>query len=141
MYVVIMRIILRIFAIIVWLAIIFNLLLLWRIWRAGTFALMVTGPLGLFTVLGWALIIAVGPFAAVQLWRLRENGRRASLLLSGYTLLYYFAMGLSFQQQHLATSKVWLWAGANAYFVMVLLSPTARRACRADQSEYPRISK
>lgn len=53
----------------------------------GLGALIRSGTFGLISLLGWALILAVGPFAAVQFWRLRESGRKVSLLLAGCTLV------------------------------------------------------
>src|SRR3972149_5446841 len=49
--------------------------------NGGIAALLGTGVFGLLTVLGWLLTLLVGPFAAVQLWRLRPSGRRVTRFL------------------------------------------------------------
>jgi hypothetical protein len=124
-----------------WVAIIGTLLLTRRFWRFGGFgALMATGAFGLITVLGWTLTLAVGPVAAVRLWRLRESGRRTTLLLAVYTLLYYIVSGLFFRQPGAASPKLWLALGGNALLVLLLLSPSARRACKF-QSNQPTLSQ
>jgi hypothetical protein len=125
-----MRIILRILAIAVWFAIIGTLLLVWRIWRVGTLGvLMASGIFGLITVLGWIFTMVAGPFGAVQLWRLRESGRRTVLLLAGYAFLYYFVCLFFFRQSGAANSKIWLALGGNIVVVALLLSSPVRRAC------------
>jgi hypothetical protein len=45
-----------------------------------------TGALGWMTVIGWLITFTAGPVAAVQLWRLRESGRRAAILLFACTI-------------------------------------------------------
>jgi hypothetical protein len=124
------RIVLKILSIALWVAIIGTLLLIWRFWRFGDFgALLATGAFGLITVFGWALTLAVGPFAAFQLWRLRESGRMAASLLAGFNLLYYVVPPLFSRQSTSASPKLWLAIGGNAFLLLLLLSPSARRAC------------
>jgi hypothetical protein len=122
-------------------AIIGTLLLIWRFWRFGGLgALMATGAFELITVLGWTLTLAEGPVAAVRLWRLRESVRRTTLLLAVYTLLDYIVSGLFFRQPGAASPKLWLALGGNTLLVLLLLSPSARRACKF-QSNQPTLSQ
>ena len=101
-----MRIILRIVAVAIWFAIISTLLLIWRFWRFGDLAtLWASGIFGLITFLGWLLTLNVGPFAGIQLWRLRESGRKSSLFLAGCTLLYYLVTWLISRQHNVPNPK------------------------------------
>lgn len=52
-------------------------------------ALLAFGVLGWLTITGWAITCTAGPVAAIQLWRFRESGRRAGLVLYGFAVLYY----------------------------------------------------
>jgi len=131
-----MRIILRILSVIMWLAVIGTLFLIRRIWHFGGIArLMSAGFFGFSTFLGWLLVLAVGPFAAVQLWRLRESGRISSLLLAGYTFLYYVAGWVTSGQRRLVTPKLWFAIAGNACIVLLLLSPYARKICKGPNAE------
>jgi hypothetical protein len=51
--------------------------------RSGIGTDWLISPLGLATLFGWAITLFAGPVAAVQLWRLKESGRRAALLVVG----------------------------------------------------------
>lgn len=133
-----MRIVLKLLSIALWLGIIGTLLIVLRFWRLGGIRpLMAIGAFGPMTVVGWVLTLAVGPFAAVQLWRLRESGRRAALLLGGFTLLYYFVPPLFFPQPSAPSPKIWTAIGGNALLVLLLLSPSARRACESQHHPLP----
>ncbi len=125
-----MRVVLRILAIAVGFGAGLTLLLVLRFWRLSGFGdLLATGAFGSITVLGWVLNLIVGPFAAIQLWRLRDSGRRASLVLVGYSLLYYAVGWFFFRQPQTRSSEVW-WPGVyNALLAALLFSRSARRAC------------
>ena len=56
--------------------------------RGGLRALLTSGLLGGLTIVGWVITFLVGPVAAVQLWRFRDSGRRAAIILFGYGLVY-----------------------------------------------------
>jgi hypothetical protein len=84
-----MRIILRIYGIVIGLAIIRTVFMVHSFSSTNSLrALLADGVFGVISVSGWILTLAMGPFAAVQLWRLRESGRRTSLFLAVYGLLY-----------------------------------------------------
>jgi hypothetical protein len=57
----------------------------------GAAALVSRGAFGVATIIGWAIALTAGPLAAVELWRFRERGRIAGLILFGWGVLYYAA--------------------------------------------------
>ncbi|MGA3261680.1 MAG: hypothetical protein ABSE35_22595 [Bryobacteraceae bacterium] len=130
-----MRIILRIFAIVIWCEIIRTIVFIWRFSRLGGLAALMRGIFGATTIIGWLLILAVGPFAATQLWRLRESGRKASLLLAVYAFSYYLAGVLFFREPGAELSPILVAVAGNALFSALLLSPPARRACLASKAD------
>jgi hypothetical protein len=92
------RIFLRVIAIWISFQIAYSILLIWRMaFLGGIGELSRSGILGLATILGWLLTLSVGPFAVVQLWRLRESGRKSSLFLSAFAFAYY-ATGLLYPE-------------------------------------------
>src|SRR5579863_8799010 len=104
-----MRLVLRILAILMGWEIINTGLLIWRIWRLNNFSpLIMSGLFGIISILGWVLTFVVGPFATVQLWRFRASGRRTSLFLACYALLYYVAGWLFFREPGATNFKSYL---------------------------------
>jgi hypothetical protein len=100
-------------------------------WHAGDLGkLMMSGGFGQLTAVGWALTLALGPFAAVQLWRMRESGRRASLALASFALLYYVVAWSFFRQPGAEASKALIPVVENALFSALLLSSPTRRICQ-----------
>jgi uncharacterized membrane protein YhaH (DUF805 family) len=71
-------------------------------------------------------VVALGAYAAVQLWRLRESGRRAGiafcLLVAAYVLAEHSRAGLGTTVRMLVTPALVLGA---------LVLPAAARACEA----------
>ena len=55
----------------------------------GLTALLSKGAFGAATAFGWGIALTAGPLTAIELWRFRESGRRAGLILFGSGLLYY----------------------------------------------------
>lgn len=101
----------------------------------GLRALLTSGLLGGLTIVGWVLALVVGPVAAVQLWRLRDSGRRAGIILFGYGLGYYVAGLLAFRAPE---ASAWQILGAAAMFALplvVLLSPRTRSLLSAATSK------
>lgn len=130
-----MRIVLRILAILMGWEIINTILLVHRIWRLGNLAELTSGLLGATAALGWVLTFVIGPFAAVQLWRLRPSGRKTSLLLAAFALLYYIGGWLFFRGPGAAFKSVIVPIIGNSLFLVLLLSPQARRLCREPNVE------
>jgi hypothetical protein len=85
-----MRIVLKFLAALIWFAIAGTVLLIWRFSHFGSLGTLAGNAVfGVATVLGWVFTLALGPVAAIQLWRLRESGRMLSLFLSLFALIYY----------------------------------------------------
>jgi hypothetical protein len=110
-----------------WRQIINTILLIWRISRTGNLGAFMASVFGGITILGWLLTFVIGPFAATQLWRLRDSGRRTSLLLALFAFLYYIVAWLFFREPDAKLSTVLVPVVGNALFVALLLSPAARR--------------
>jgi hypothetical protein len=92
-------------------------------------ALLSIGVFGVLTLTAWILTVLVGPFAAVQLWRLRQSGRRATALLAAYTTIYYVAGLVLFRGPGTKVAVVVFMAAINAAASAFLLSGRARLEC------------
>ena len=92
-------------------------------------SLMASGTLGILTILGWVVAVLVGPVAVVQLWRCRESGRRAGIVLFGYGLAYYAAGLFVLRRPGASVWQILAAAATNALPLMVLLSRRARETC------------
>jgi hypothetical protein len=113
-----------------------TILLVWRMARLGGLGeLARTGAFGLITMLGWVLTLVVGPFAAAQLWRLRESGRRASLFLASFALIYYAAGLLFFRGTGAETAQIAVPIVGNLLLSVLLVSSPARRVCQNVKTE------
>ena len=97
--------------------------------NGGIAALLGTGVFGLLTVLGWLLTLLVGPFAAVQLWRLRPSGRRVTAFLAAYTTIYYASGLVFFRGPDTNVAVVVFMVAINAAASVFLLSGHARVQC------------
>lgn len=96
---------------------------------------MATGFFGILTVVGWGIDVIVGPFAATQMWRLRESGRRSSILLVAYGAFYYIAAWLTVAAKSGTASHLpWISIVLNVALALLLLSPLARRVCQPEPS-------
>ena len=90
------------------------------------YSLVHTDTFGVLSDLGLGITLIVGTFAAVQLWRCREAGRRAGILLFGYSLVYWVAIFPAFRWAQASTGLI---VGAAILFGVplgVLLWPRAR---------------
>jgi hypothetical protein len=89
----------------------------------GLLGLLTVRLLGSLTLVGWLITLVAGPIAAIQLWRLRESGRRAGLALFGYGAAYYLIGLVALRAPE---ASVWpILAGAcwNALPLILLLLP------------------
>jgi len=92
-------------------------------------ALASSGAPGFATLAAWAVILAAGPVAAIQLWRLRTMGLVVTAMLCALTLVYYI-VGLLFLRAGGAPTMPIIGAVVvNGVLFALLLSPAARRAC------------
>ena len=86
-----MKIVLRIIAVVVAIAVILTAIGVGQFAVGGAFgALVHSGALGLTTIAAWLIILTAGPVAAIQLWRLRRIGLFATAILCGIAFTYYF---------------------------------------------------
>ena len=124
-----MRIILRILAVIIWVATALMALVAWMLWGLGHFGLVMAGFPRVIKTLEVVLTLALGPVAAIQLWRLQESGRRMSLFLSLFaitdlTVSWFLSAKVG------DASGVLVGITGSAIFSALLLSPQARRVCQ-----------
>ena len=103
------------------------------VWFVATFAaagglgpLLTSGLLGGLTMVGWAIALVAGPVAAVQLWRFRESGRRAGIILFGYGVAYYVVGLLAVRSPEAASWPIFATATMFAFPLAVLLAPRTR---------------
>jgi len=103
------------------------------VWFVAAFAaagglpgLLTSGLLGALTIVGWVIALAVGPVAAVQLWRFRESGRRAGIILFGYGLAYYVVGLLALRSPEASTWQIAAGATIFALPLVLLLSSRTR---------------
>lgn len=84
------------------------------------------GLIGVLTFIGWGLGILVGPFAAIQLWRLKNIGRLAGVVLFGFVAVYGVIDAAYYGQLPLPLLvKICI----SILGCAILLSPGARRVC------------
>lgn len=125
-----MYVLLRIVAVLTAVSVVFTLRFIVAFVGVGGFRPLVdTGLLGTLTLLGWMLTVVLGPFVAIQLWRYKESGRLAAVILFGYALTYY-VMGLLFLRKPGSDAfHIGIAITAYALILFVVLSPSARRIC------------
>lgn len=95
--------------------------------RGGLGALLLSGLLGGLTFVGWLITLVVGPVAAIQLWRFRESGRRAGIVLFGFGFVYYVVGLLVLRAPGASIVQIVAAAAVFAVPVLLLLSRRARR--------------
>ena len=95
----------------------------------GLRALVSAGLLGGLTIVGWAIALVAGPLAAVQLWRFRQSGRRAGIILFGYGLAYYLVGLLALRSPEASIWQIFAAATMFALPLVVLLLPRTRLLC------------
>jgi hypothetical protein len=123
-----MRILLRIIAIIVAVAVILTGIFIVQFSLQGGLGVLVrSGALGLTTIAAWVIILTAGPVAAIQLWRLRRIGLFAAAMLCGIAFAYH-VVGLLFLRAPEAPVKPIFGAIViNGLLLCFLVSPAARR--------------
>jgi hypothetical protein len=100
----------------------------------GLRALVSAGFLGGLTIVGWAIALVVGPVAAVQLWRFRQSGRRAGIILFGSGLAYYLVGLLALRSPEASIWQIFSAAIMFAVPLVVLLLPRTRMLLAAGTS-------
>jgi hypothetical protein len=84
------------------------------------------GLLGGLTILGWVITFVAGSVAGVQLWRFRESGRRAGIVLFGYNIVYYIAGLFCLRSPEASVWQLLIAAGTSTLPLLVLLAPRTR---------------
>ena len=121
--------VLRIVAAIAAISVVFTIWLMLVIGTAGGFVpLLRSGALGVMTFVGWTVTLALGPVTAVQLWRFKETGRRAGLVLFGFGVVYYLS-GLLWLSAQDGQPAIFMAVAAYALPFVFLALPSARQAC------------
>jgi hypothetical protein len=103
------------------------------VWFVAAFAaagglrgLLTSGLLGGLTIVGWVITLVAGPVATVQLWRFRQSGRRAGIVLFGYSLAYYLLGWLALRSPEASTRQIVAAVTMFALPLVVLLLPRTR---------------
>jgi hypothetical protein len=123
-----MRIVLRIIAIIVGVAVILTAITVMQLASLGGLGGFArSGALGLTTVTGWIVILTAGPVAAVQLWRLRRIGLFATAMLCVIACAYYVVGLLFLRAPGAPLAPIFGALVVNGVVLCLLLSPAARR--------------
>lgn len=124
-----MRVLLRILAVLIGFSTFLQLMVIWRVWRFDGFGeLLATGLFAWVTIFSWLLFLLLAPFAVVQLWRLRESGRKSTLFLAGFTVVYYVGGALFFRQAGVHVPQVLRPAIPGMVITVLLFSGPGRRA-------------
>jgi len=97
--------------------------------RGGFRPLLNAGVFGVVTLLGWVVGLTFGPLTTVHLWRLRQQGRIAGLILFGYGFLYYIAGYFWLRAPEAPSGQIIAAAIAHLIPMLILASPAAKRAC------------
>jgi hypothetical protein len=92
----------------------------------GLRALVSGGLLGVLTLVGWAIALVAGPVAAVQLWRFRQSGRHAGIILYGYGLAYYLIGLFGLRSPEASIPDIFAAAMMYTLPLVVLLLPRTR---------------
>ena len=123
-----MRILLRIIAIIVGVAVILTGVSIVQVASQGGLRVLVrSGTLGLTTIAAWAIILTAGPVATIQLWRLRRIGLFAAAMLCGIAFAYYVVGLLFLRAPEAPVRPIFGAIVVNRLLLCFLLSPGARR--------------
>ena len=125
-----MPLVLKTIAAIAAVSLIFTIWLVLTILSAGGLSrLLNAGPLGQATLIGWAVTLVLAPITAVQLWKLRNAGRIAGLVLFTSGALYYLAGLFWLRTAEASPAQIVLAAAGYAVPAVILALPAARRAC------------
>ena len=126
-----MRILFRLVAGFTFLSVIGTLVLVIVIWqRGGMLYLAHSGPFGILTLGGWVITLVVGPPAVVLLWKQKDAGRIAAIVVWASVCLYYLFFVTFFWNPNMLSGKMTFNIAGSAVLVLFLLSSRARRACQ-----------
>jgi hypothetical protein len=95
-------------------------------WNIVSMLCLASGLLGGLTIVGWVIALVVGPVATVQLWRFRQSGRRAGIVLFGYGLAYYLVGLLALRSPEASTRQIFVAVTMFALPLVLVLLPRTR---------------
>ena len=125
-----MKILLKIVAVIVGLAVLRTVLMVFQFASTSRLAALIgSGAFGIITIAAWCLILVAGPVASVQLWRLRRIGLYVAASLCALALLYYLFGYAANRGPELRLAPLVVPILGNSVALALLLSPSARRIC------------
>ena len=125
-----LRIILRIISLLLAVGVFYTAwFALWFLSSGRLKALLASGALGPATLIGWTLVFLVGPYAAVQLWRLRRSGLYAAASLLVVVVAYYVVGAVFLRTPDAPLAPIVFGGGVNAFLLALLLSSAASRVC------------
>jgi hypothetical protein len=126
-----MRVLLRVVSVILVISAGMTALLIVRMFRASSHLtrMLLSTPMGVITLVGWAITIVAAVPSAVLLWRYRRAGRIGASVIFGATFVYYF-LGLTlFRRPDSAVHAMFVRLVASGLFLVILTRPSAVRAC------------
>lgn len=99
----------------------------------------------LLTVAGWIIVIIIGPYASIQLWRLKKGGRNASFIILIYSIIYYILTLYYYPPPELQVIVIKLIIAVNFFSLLIILSPQTQRLINRDDyswfSRFPKVIK
>lgn len=87
------------------------------------------GPIGIMTLVNWGVTLLVGPFAFVQLLRLRNSGRLSGALVFGVMTLFYLTAAFLFRDPGDPLLPIAFTGLVTGVCTVMLLIPAAKQAC------------
>jgi hypothetical protein len=88
-----------------------------------------TGPLGIATLVNWGVTLLIGPFAVIQMLRLRNSGRLAGALVFAAMTVYYVLAAFVFRDPGDPWMPVAFTALVTGMCMLMLLIPATKDAC------------
>jgi CDP-diglyceride synthetase len=119
----------RMLALLIAACVVIVILLLARSGIAHVRSISQSGPLGIITLVNWGVTLLAGPFAFVQLLRLRNSGRLAGALVFGMMTIFYVAAAFLFRDPGDPLLPVAFTALVTGVCTAMLLIPAAKEAC------------
>ena len=125
-----MKILLKIVAVIVGLAVLRTILMIFQFASTSRLAALIgSGAFGITTIAAWCLILIAGLIACVQLWRLRRIGLYVAASLCALALLDYLVGYAANREPKLQLAPLVVPILGNSGALALPLSPYARRVC------------
>ena len=84
------------------------------------------------TLIGWIVTFTIGPYASVQLWRLRESGLWATASLCLFAICYYIAG--AFLTSIPDVTAIIIKLLTNIVCLVFVLLPNVRKYCKSQRT-------